>query len=407
MMAHPTSVSAAAPRDSLKHIDSLDGVRGIAISLVLIFHLLSSTSQTGSGLMNFIVRLRGAGWVGVDLFFSLSGFLITGILFDTLHTGQYFRNFYARRFLRIFPLYYGVLLVLFLIFHPIHFHQGRQFYLLFAYFQNTPLWWNGLQTAVAYPTDHLWSLAVEEQFYLVWPVLIFLIRDRRKLVWTAVGIALIAPATRFLLLAHGASFQETYKLTICRADSLLAGAWLALIVRGSLRDIVLRFAAPVFWLSLLACGAIAWHSGNFDWGINRSINSYGFSIVALASTSLIAMALRPGSITARAMRASVLRFLGKYSYGIYVYHLMISIFVTWLAKDFLTRHIHSKALYHLAMMSSTLLITIPLALVSYHFYEQPFLRLKRYFNYPSRKERQESVLQGSHTLSAKPALREN
>ncbi|HEY1743105.1 MAG TPA: acyltransferase [Granulicella sp.] len=403
-MAHPTSVSAVAPRDSLMHIDSLDGVRGVAISLVLIFHLLSSNSQTGSSFTNFIVKLRGAGWVGVDLFFSLSGFLITGILFDTLRTNHYFKNFYARRFLRIFPLYYGVLLVLFLIFHPIHFHQGRQFYLLFAYLQNTPLWWNGLKTAVAYPTDHLWSLAVEEQFYLVWPVLIFLIRDRRKLLWTAVGLALMAPAARFFLLAHGASFQDTYKLTICRTDSLLAGAWLALIVRGRLRDTVLRFATPVFWLSVLACGEIAWRSGNFDWGGNRSINSYGYSIVAIASTSLVAMALRPASITARAMRARVLRFLGKYSYGIYVYHQMIGILVVWLVDGFLERHIHSKSLYHLAIMACVLLVTIPLALLSYHFYEQPFLKLKRYFNYPANTGQNKTTLRGIQKASVEEAI---
>jgi len=385
-MASHTAVSPAAPRENLRHIDSLDGVRGIAISLVLIFHLLWSNSETGSRLMNFLAGLRGAGWVGVDLFFSLSGFLITGILFDTLRTRHYFKNFYARRFLRIFPLYYGVLFVLLIVLHPSHFDQGRQFYLLFGYLQNTPLWWNGVQTAVALPTDHLWSLAVEEQFYLVWPILIFLIRDRRKLLWTAAILALAAPVTRFILLAHGAPFVETYKLTICRADSLLAGAWLALIVRGKMRETVLRYAAPVFLIALFLCATIAWKAGNFDWEINSSINTYGYSIIAIASTSLIAMSLRRDSMTAKAMRAGALRFLGKYSYGIYVYHQMVSILEAWLARDFLQQHIHSKILFHLAMMALVLLITIPLAVLSFRLYEQPFLKLKRYFNYPPVKK---------------------
>jgi len=402
-MANPTSASAK-PRESLKHIDSLDGIRGVAISMVLIFHLLWSNSQTGSAVMDFIVRLRGAGWAGVDLFFSLSGFLITGILFDTLHTGHYFKNFYGRRFLRIFPVYYGVLLVLYLIFHPIHFNQCRQFLLLAGYLQNTPLWWHGLQTAVALPTDHLWSLSVEEQFYLVWPVLIFFIRDRKKLLWTAAILALMAPVTRILLLAHGASFTATYKLTICRTDSLLAGAWLALIVRGKLRDTVLRYAGPTFGLAMLLCGIIAWKSGNFDWENNWAINAFGYSILAIASTSLIAMALRPHSITARMMRAKALRFLGKYSYGIYVYHEMVSILVVWLARDFLQHHIHSKSLYHIAFMACVLLITIPLAMLSFHFYEQPFLKLKRYFNYPPRKEQREPAMQNDNKTEAHALL---
>lgn len=403
-MAHPTSVSASAPRDSLKHIDSLDGVRGVAISMVLITHLLASNSRTGSRIMDFILGVRGAGWVGVDLFFSLSGFLITGILFDTLRTNHYFKNFYARRFLRIFPLYYGVLLILFIVLHPIHLSECRQFFLLVVYLQNTPLWFNGIQTTVAHPAGHLWSLAVEEQFYLVWPVLIFFIRDRRKLLWTAAILALMAPATRFFLLAHGGSFKDTYTLTICRADSLLAGAWLALMVRGKLRDTVLRYAAPVFWLAVLACFIIGLRAGTFDWESSRAINSYGYSIIAIASTSLIAMALRPGSITAKTMRANALRFLGKYSYGIYVYHQIIFILVVWLCKGFLEHHIHSKSLYHIALMICVLLVTIPLAMMSYHFYEQPFLRLKRYFNYPPRKEQHEAMLQNNNHTTETPAL---
>lgn len=395
-MSDTKQVSGVGPRDSLKHIDSLDGVRGVAITLVLITHLLWSNSQTGSAIMNFFVRLRGAGWVGVDLFFALSGFLITRILFNTLHGDHYFKNFYARRFLRIFPLYYGALFILFLIFHPIHFNQERQFLLLFAYLQNTPLWWHGLQTAVAEPTGHLWSLAVEEQFYLVWPVLIFLIRDRRKLLWTAAMLALAAPATRFYLLAHGASFETTYKLTICRADSLLSGAWLALILYGKLRDAVLRYATPTFALALLICGLIAWRSAGFDWENSRAINSYGYSIVAIASTSLIAMALRQNSLVAKFMRAATLRFLGKYSYGIYVYHQMVAVLISWLLRDSLGSHIHNKALYHLTSMGCILVITIPLAQLSYHLYEQPFLKLKRYFNYPVRTGQINPELQSSY-----------
>jgi peptidoglycan/LPS O-acetylase OafA/YrhL len=405
-MANRTAApDTTAPRDSLKHIASLDGVRGVAITLVLITHLLWSNSQTGSRLVNLLVGVRGAGWVGVDLFFALSGFLITGILFDTLQTSHYFKNFYARRVLRIFPLYYGVLLVLFAVLHPVALHQDRQLFLLFGYLQNTSLWWNGPQSvAVTNLTGHLWSLAVEEQFYLVWPVLVFCIRDRRRLLWTAAGLAVMALGARFFLLAHGASFGAVYKLTLCRADSLLAGAWLALILRGKLRETVLRYASPVFWLALVACGMMAWRTGSFDWEVSRSINSYGYSVIAIASTAFIAMALRPASITASVMRTGALRFLGKYSYGIYIFHQIVFVLVTSIFPHFLHNHFHSKIVYHVVLMSSVLLITIPLAVLSFHLYEQPFLRLKRYFNYPV-KEKLNSEPQSSRDSAGSPAFR--
>ena len=384
-MSATTQVApVSAPRDSLKHISSLDGVRGLAIALVLVNHLLWSSPLTGSRLLDFVVRVRAASWVGVDLFFSLSGFLITGILFDTLHTGNYFKNFYARRILRIFPLYYGVILLLLIVVHPLRLDQGRQLYLLLGYLQNTSLWWNGPQSRVIKDlTGHMWSLAVEEQFYLVWPILIFWIRDRRKLLLTAVVLAAMAPVARILLLHNGASFGSTYTLTFCRADSLLAGAWLALILRGSLRDTVLRYSAQVFWLAVSVCIAIAWRTGTFDWESSHSINSYGYSIVAVASTALIAMALRPQSLTATTMANGLLRWLGKYSYGIYIFHQIVGVLVGLVLMGFLHAHVHSKALFHIASMASIVAITLPLSVVSFKFYEQPFLKMKRYFNYSS------------------------
>ena len=374
----------SAPRESLQHIPSLDGVRGLAIALVLVNHLLWSSPLAGSRLLDFVIKIRAASWVGVDLFFTLSGFLITGILFDTLHTGNYFKNFYARRVLRIFPLYYGVVLFLLIAIHPLRFDHGRQLYLLLGYLQNTSLWWNGPQSRVVKDlTGHMWSLAVEEQFYLVWPILIFLIRDRRKLLVTAVTLAAMAPVARILLLHNGAPFEATYKLTFCRADSLLAGAWLALILRGGLRDTVLRYAAPVFWLAVSVCGVIAWKTGSFDWELSVPINSYGYSVIAIASTALIAMALRPQSLTATTMANRPIRWLGKYSYGIYIFHQIIGVFVGTVLIGFLHAHLHSKVLFHVAWMASIVAITLPLSVASFRFYERPFLRLKRHFSYSS------------------------
>jgi peptidoglycan/LPS O-acetylase OafA/YrhL len=244
-------------------------------------------------ILSLILQLRGAGWVGVDLFFALSGFLITGILYSSLRDRRFFRNFYARRMFRIFPLYYSVVIVLAVIFFLRGSAQDLHLVgIVAAYLQNTPLYIEHTKNVLAFRyTGHLWSLAVEEQFYLVWPVVVFLVKDRRKLMGIAACLVVLAPVVRVALLAHGSSFDEVYRYTICRADSLLAGAWLALAVRGPMRDRIFRAAAPCFWIALVICCGIGAMTGNFDWETNYTVNAYGYSAVSLASVAIIAMAL--------------------------------------------------------------------------------------------------------------------
>jgi len=369
-------------REVLKHVAALDGVRGLAILTVLLHHLLWSSPHTGSRLMDEVVKIRAAGWVGVDLFFALSGFLITGILWDSLHDRHFFQNFYARRILRIFPLYYGVIFILFLLFHSRSLVDQEPLYLLLAYLQNTPLWWRqrGGKELIDL-TGHLWSLAVEEQFYMVWPLVVFWVRDRQRLLWVTAGLSVAALLSRIFLIENGSLLVTTYKLTFCRADSLLGGAWLALIVRGPSKERVLRLAWPVFCLAVAACGLIAWSNSGFDWENNRSIGLYGYSVLAIASTALIAMAIQPLSITARLMDSKYLRFLGKYSYGIYVFHQMISGMLAVMLGRFLQERIHSKAAYHVTSFLLVSGTTLVISILSYHFYEKPFLKMKRFFNY--------------------------
>lgn len=360
----------------MPHIRALDGIRGMAVSLVLFIHLLQSNNNpVGSYLIHLIVRTDKAGWVGVDLFFALSGFLITGILVDLLGERHYFRNFYVRRALRIFPLYYGVLLIIYAVLRPT-WNDGRQFYLLLVYLQNTALWWHGAQPVLLQSlTGHLWSLAAEEQFYLMWPIVVFLVRDRRKLMWIAAGMVFAVPIFRTFLLFHGVTFRVIYTSTFCRADSLLAGAWLALATRSSLRDRIQRFAPYTFWAAMLFCIGIAWTTGNFSWVDNSAVATVGYSVVAVAATSLIAMSLTIGSRTATIMSVPPLRWLGKYSYGIYIIHPMVG----FLYEPFIRAHVHGKISLHLVLFVAALAVTLPLAWVSYNLYERRFLRLKKYF----------------------------
>src|SRR5688572_1813273 len=172
---------------------SLDVLRGIAITIVFFYHTFH------------FIPIFGFGWMGVDLFFVLSGFLITDLLLVTPKNGNYFRNFYMRRFLRIFPLYYLVLFVFFFLspnfFSPQNMHE-------FDFYHQNQFWfWTQLQNwffvskglgPLPYVT-HLWSLAIEEQFYLIWPVLLFLVKDLKKLRMITIIVIISVLITRICI----------------------------------------------------------------------------------------------------------------------------------------------------------------------------------------------------------------
>lgn len=384
-MGAPSSYSP-----SFKHVPALDGVRGLAVLLVLGFHLLWSNWTTGSRIFDIVVQLRSSGWIGVDLFFALSGYLITGILLDTRDVPHFFRNFYARRALRIFPLYYAVLLIVTIGFHPLSRSAAQPFLLLAAYLQNTPLWWRGhIPGLTGNFTSHLWSLAAEEQFYLVWPLVVFFVPNRRTLLWICTAVVVLSPAFRYLLILHGAPLQATYKLTLCRADGLLAGAALAIALRGPNRSAVLRFAPVGLFLGCVACLAIAFAGHTFDFQTSRAVNIFAYSALAIACASLIGMAVSPATWVARSLRWRVLRFFGKYSYGLYILHQMVAALVEYCFGGALRSSIPSKPLFHLVFPTVVLAITLPLAMLSYHHLERPFLRLKTSFDAvpPFRKRR--------------------
>jgi len=380
-VAQEQTLHESKPVEVLRHVPALDGIRGLAILLVMLFHLAHANTNTPSALVNGLLRLGGSLWVGVDLFFALSGFLITGILLDSVADPHFFKNFYGRRLLRIAPLYYGFLLLLFIVVSTRFAEGPRPWVLLLLYLQNTPLWYHLPATMpLAEHVSMLWSLAVEEQFYLVWPVVIYLVRDRRKLLWIALAGAVAAPLARALLFAHGASPQETYELTICRADALLGGAWLALVTRGPARNTVIRFAPWLFWAALGSCVAIGMHAQRYTREV-PAVTLYGYSLTAITGAAVIAMSLGSGSGVAATMKMPALRFLGKYSYCLYLVHqfvfwcLQISILPAIQART------HSMLLYHFVDSALVFAISIGVAMISFRFFEQPVLRLKSRFNY--------------------------
>ena len=367
-----------------KHVPALDGIRGLAILLILCVHLLAANSNTGSHLLNMLYALVESCFVGVNLFFVLSGFLITGILIDTVNLPNFFRIFYARRALRIFPLYYGVLIVLFILTRPMHLDWGVWRIPLLTYTSNLEFWRaKQLIPLAPFNINHFWSLQVEEQFYLFWPLVVYRLREPGKILRVAaVGCVVIFLVRLFCVFyqAHIPDPYVTYSSTFCCADNLLYGCMLAAISRAPAMVHTLRYAERVFAVASLLVVALLIHYHGLQFQTNKVVPTVGFFLVAVACTALIAMSLRVNSFVQRLFSSSFLRFFGKYSYGIYVFHYTITGTLGNWFRQVVDMH-HSKAIGVLSGAALSLAASVLLAMLSYRFYELPFINLKRHFPY--------------------------
>src|SRR5579859_2038499 len=278
----------------MDRIPALDGLRGMAILLVLLLHATLAI-EPEARTERFLAFWTSGGWAGVDLFFVLSGFLITGILWDTKGRSGFLRAFYARRALRILPLYYLVLaLLIFAIgrgaiagFEPLYWLHLSDFALAHGWFSDAR--YNGQ-----------WSLAIEEQFYLVWPALVLLLGRRRLLGICAILIGL-ALASRIALVFDGAASVAIYVLPWCRMDTLATGAALALLARGPLGLGLYVRAAQII---LLSTGAALLLIGITDQGFVYSLplmQTIGYSLVAgfWGALLVLAVAAKPGAWLSR------------------------------------------------------------------------------------------------------------
>jgi peptidoglycan/LPS O-acetylase OafA/YrhL len=375
------------------HHRALDGVRGVAILMVLVYHFFPADLAAARGtLLHAWSVLADFGGAGVDLFFVLSGFLITGILLDARDTPGYFRNFYARRVLRIFPLYYGVLLAYFVLlpllrhFSPneqaVAHHQGW----LWAYASNVFAGrfgdWQLSQGRLSF--DHFWSLCVEEHFYLLWPVAVYLL-SRRALTWCCGAMIAGALALRWALYARGDQTLAFYVWTPCRMDGLAMGALLALLARSKDEGAgVRRWALPV----LVASGA--WTV--LTWNSPAHACVYGGSLVTLIAAAFLVLAVTgaPTHLLTRCLTSRPLTLFGKYSYGIYVLHLLLlrGVIQRVLGLRFLRGLIaHGDVTRAVVMLVIGLAVSAAAGWLSWHLFEKHFVKLKRHFEYrrPPRK----------------------
>jgi len=393
-MLNPPGLEAHATRPS-RHVPALDGLRGIAILLVVL-HNAPSFSAGSGGLIWVSGIVANAGWIGVQLFFVLSGFLITRQLLDSRRSSNYYRVFFARRILRIFPLYYAALLIGLVVFPRVfpaatgnavpHLDQIWLWTFLFN--------WAQPFGAAGYGFSHFWSLAVEEQFYLIWP---FVVRktDSRALVKLCSWIALTALAIRIAMRAFGAGDSMLYEFTVCRMDALAIGAVAAALVRiPSVHSRVLALAA---WLvpvaSLLALiGALITRAYTRD---STSTLTVGQSMLAVSFGLVLLAAISDRGSWNRRFQAMLsvpfLRSVGKYSYGMYVIHYPIILGMEKLLPSFQAAFGH---FYLIPLMSSIALLSYAAAFLSYHSLEKHFLRLKRWFVPASISGPDFEVLQG-------------
>jgi peptidoglycan/LPS O-acetylase OafA/YrhL len=372
----------------------LDGLRGVAILLVMAHRFWP---RSGVGLA---ANAAQAGWIGVDLFFVVSGFLIAGILLDTRGDADYFRNFYARRALRIFPLYYLFVIGVLVVFagNPeFRAHAGSPFWYL-VHLGNVP---EGLLgKPVPYWLAPVWSLAIEEQFYLTFPLLVYLL-DRRRLTIVLVAMIAATPLVRLVTMTAAPEHERVqYLFTLCRIDTIAAGCLLAVIVRAIDLQRWRERALGVAFLGLpsvvgLAIASRLDRTSAFD-------RVFGYSIVAFGWASVVALViLSRGQRSTALLRLAPLRYLGKRCFGLYLLHRPADTVVSGLAH-----HIGVEG--DLWFLPAKVAVAVVLAQISWRLLEQPFLGLKDRFasvRHPSSGELSGAPLQPASSASPNSAAR--
>ena len=385
-------------RSVVQYLPGLDGVRGLAILLVLIFHGVERDAG-GSLIGDGVLAFARMGWVGVDLFFCLSGFLITGILLRTESSPDYFKTFYARRFLRIVPVY-AVVLILFL--HLLPAWKPDIAEMLWVNQEESPLWYwlylSNILVSVRGEFAHLilgvaWSLAIEEQFYLVWPGLVRWLSAAR-LKRLVIAILVMGPLLRVAMMMVPMPRDTIYVFTLCRLGCMGAGAWLALAAHQSgIPGWIMQHlrAWLIAGLCLVAGCVVAVHffepwPGETIYLRSRTFQSIGYSAMVILSAAIVVHGSMPagGGLVGRVLRSPPLRLLGKYSYGLYLLHLPV--------RFYLKRHhfqqgrivdLRDGCTWPEQLLLWVVLIAASLAVAaaSWHLFEAPILKLKSRFRY--------------------------
>lgn len=372
-------------RDPGGYDPALDGLRAVAIILVMGSHFTEGAPRVPVA----IRALAGSGWMGVDLFFVLSGFLITGICLDNAGPG-FFRAFYARRALRILPPYATVLALILVGDAAFSTHSLHNVWALPAFGANIVAAWSGNWSALPQATWHFWSLAVEEQFYLIWPWAVVLL-SRRAATTAAIAAIPLALAIRVALVLLGANPLAPYVLMPARMDSLAAGAVLAMLlrrtqsreaIRGALRGVA---SAPTRrWLAglVVLCLIVSSVAPGVE-RYSRWMDTVGLTVIGAAAAltvAAVAFPLGPTPLRQALSRPYVVA-IGRYSYAMYLIQVPLNVVLR--SVGFVPTGTVSSVAFTLCASA----MTFGLAAVSWRLVEAPVLSLKRHAPYRRSPER--------------------
>ena len=379
--------------NSSARIPALDGLRGIAILLVLMVHsFLNPDFQFAHHpLLSWFIRMNRFDWSGVDLFFVLSGFLIGGILLDARDSKNYFKTFYLRRAYRILPLYFLILTVGWLTFQAgqvgwlrgpwAELFSGRiPWWAFFTFTQNIMMARTGDRLAGRSGLSPTWSLAVEEQFYLTLP-LVVRYASRRRLVQLVLGVIVGAPILRFSLMLYAPSWSyEPYLLTPCRADALGMGVLVALAARDQRvwswlrenRALIYAVAAILFLVFL-----------GMDFSLVEPFSPrlFGaeYSLLAALYASVLLIAITAEDWFVRTLFCNkLLMKLGLIAYGTYLIHRStLQLAHLWLGA--------SGIRFSTGLWAASMLLglggAIALAQISWTWFEKPLVRRGHQYKY--------------------------
>ncbi len=367
-----------------RYVPCLEGIRGYGFLLVFCGHYFwpDRLAHPGTFRLKFLMALSPLVIIAVPAFFVLSGYLIGGILYHTRNREGYFRVFYTRRVLRVFPVYYLTLLAIGC-FYAVHaVSLNYHFWTQFLYIQNLL---PGFPSSPDASVDmgHFWSLAVEEQFYLLCPLVMWLFPDRRKLIGIAISLVALSCGLRFAAPLLSLPTKAVLFFTPTRADAIILGVLLALIREDAIYD---RIEPLAKWIALtgLATVVLLYVWEGQDWSKTYLGENIWIPLVNVIAAAIVIAVMEEKSFMNRACSQRWVCWLGSLSYSAYVFHLTFSPFFLNAVTARLSLHMRQS----FAVLTSgafAFTVTLLLSILSHRFIERPIMNLKQRIQYGAAK----------------------